>query len=187
MLKSFYSVPLWITRWPETSPPIQRLQELATTQTWQTHPEWRTHHLSDPSFETNCLQGEDIVQASIRAEAARFWEAVGREPEELAITEAWMTNTHKGEYAHVHDHKNNTLSGVIYVQSTRDTGDLFFPHPHPILHHTPWLEHWPDHYTVAPETGTVVLFPSWLQHGTRTNTTDHTRISLSVNLQAACG
>lgn len=185
MLERFYSVPLWRTSWQDT-PWLERLQELSHKQQFTQHPEWRSHGLSDPTFEHSVLAGEPELQTAVLAEAGHYLSAVGSDCR-VSLTESWMTNTATGQYAHVHDHKGTSISGVVYVQSHPEAGDLFFPHPHHNLAHTDFLTHDPTHLSIAPTTGTVILFPSWLQHGVRTNTTPHVRISLSFNLKAACG
>lgn len=185
MLERFYSVPLWRTSWQGTAW-LERLQELAHKQQFTQHPEWHSHGLSDPTFEHSVLEGEPEVEEAILAEAQLYLDSVGSD-RTAHLVESWMTLTGQGEYGHVHNHKGNSISGVVYVQSHPQAGDIYFPHPHHNLEHTDFLEHDPTHLSIAPITGTLILFPAWLQHGVRTNTTAHTRISLSFNLEAACG
>lgn len=185
MLEHFYSVPIWRTSWQGTQW-LTRLQEISHKQSFTHHPEWHSHGLSDPTFEHSVLEHEPEIVQAIETEAQEYLSGVHSDYT-ATLVESWMTLTAQGEYAHVHEHKGNSISGVVYVQSHPNAGDLFFPHPHHNLQHTDFLTHDPTHLSIAPTTGTVILFPSWLQHGVRTNTTPHTRISLSFNLTAARG
>ena len=88
----------------------------------------------------------------------------------------------KGNYAHIHKHGFSDISGVYYYRTNGSDGDIFFETP---VTETGCSKFWINHsltFNIAPEKGLIILFPGWLSHGVRTNTTDDQRISLSFNI-----
>ena len=88
----------------------------------------------------------------------------------------------KGNYAHIHKHGFSDISGVYYYRTNGSDGDIFFETP---VTETGCSKFWMNHsltFSIPPEKGLILLFPGWLSHGVRTNTTDNQRISLSFNI-----
>lgn len=83
----------------------------------------------------------------------------------------WFNIAKKGEVTGLHDHASNSeLSGVTYLQSDRNSGNLFFK------------KDGIKEIEMEPQVGRLVLFPSSLRHGVRENRSDAERISLAFNL-----
>lgn len=83
----------------------------------------------------------------------------------------WFNIAKTGERTGVHDHaKLASLSGVVYLQCSSNSGNLFFQSEEKI------------EYSVVPEEGKMVLFPSHLRHGVSANESSDERISLAFNL-----
>jgi uncharacterized protein (TIGR02466 family) len=93
---------------------------------------------------------------------------------------------------HAHIHPNSFFSGVLYleipVSNTVDPGIIFFVDPRPAkqMQHPNYSKHnalADRSYGFKPETGLMLLFPSWLEHGTDVCKIgkDTYRISLSFN------
>lgn len=107
--------------------------------------------------------------------------------EDFYLTCMWA-NVHKCfSKHHIHNHPNSFLSGVYYIDTPEGSGDIFFKDPrsgNQILV--------PD-YTQTPEfmfnevrfpvsKGKLILFPSYLEHGTHLGDTyNGHRISVSFN------
>jgi uncharacterized protein (TIGR02466 family) len=99
-------------------------------------------------------------------------------------------NISKAKNRHaVHMHANSYYSGVIYLNTPSNPGNIGFKDPRP------GAEVFAPNYTeesiykhrtreVQPEKGRLIFFPSWLHHGTARGTFDDSedRISLSFNL-----
>lgn len=107
---------------------------------------------------------------------------------DVKITESWVNFCDYGQGQSEHSHYNKTLydnflSGVYYYQTvgTGDDGKIEFISPNPIqacgisLFGDPVV-------TFTPEVGKMLLFPSWLRHRVRLNTTNNIRISVTFNL-----
>jgi len=88
----------------------------------------------------------------------------------------------------IHCHPNSFLSGVYYVRTNDESGDIFFQDPRhvasmwscPVTEHTPWTIRQVSYHPVS---GGMLIFPSWLYHGVEPNLSDDPRISLSFNFR----
>jgi len=88
----------------------------------------------------------------------------------------------------IHCHPNSFLSGVYYVDTNDESGDIFFQDPRhvasmwscPVLEHTPWTIR---QVTYHPVSGGMLIFPSWLYHGVEPNLSDAPRVSISFNFR----
>jgi uncharacterized protein (TIGR02466 family) len=76
------------------------------------------------------------------------------------------------------------MSGVYYFGTNAGGNDakIVFECPHPMLDMSKVYQcvspRW-EHYA---EPNKILLFPSWLRHGVKTQTSDKTRLALSFNL-----
>lgn len=99
-------------------------------------------------------------------------------------------NVSKSKNRHaVHIHPNSFLSGVLYLSAPKIPGNIGFKDPRPgaeILTFNYTEESVFKHRTreVIPQLGLLILFPSWLGHGTNRGKfdDDEDRISLSFNV-----
>ena len=108
---------------------------------------------------------------------------------DLYLTELWFNINKKGNSNSVHIHPGGFLSGVYYVEGNADQGGITF--------HRNYSEDYAiasqgaigfdtsinaSVISVEPETGKLMLFPSYLPHGVESNPTDKDRISISFNV-----
>ena len=103
----------------------------------------------------------------------------------MMITGCWANVNPPGSYHPTHNHPNNFLSGVYYVDAPGDGTDLVFQDPRPISI-MPWsgkLTNVTGNASVAqPRPGRMVMFPSWLRHHVPSNESTTERISIAFNL-----
>jgi uncharacterized protein (TIGR02466 family) len=102
------------------------------------------------------------------------------------ITACWATVNAPGRGHAKHAHPNSFLSGVYYVQtqSGADTINFHDPRAQPAIIRPPVTELVAanaDQAVITVTDGTLVLFPSWLEHSVDENASDRVRISLSFN------
>ena len=125
----------------------------------------------------------------IMSEVSAYLDNLGVIREGEQMTCMWA-NVAKSKNRHaVHMHPNSFLSGVIYLSTPGIAGNIGFKDPRPgaeILAFNYKDDSVFKHRTreVVPKEGLLILFPSWLQHGTtRGNFDDNEdRISLSFNI-----
>lgn len=112
--------------------------------------------------------------------------------QKLTITQSWTNANQPGESTHQHHHPNSIVSGVFYMD-VGEGGVLRFHKPQPpiglfwhyeperdpeLMEKSPYTWEWVD---VKVETGSVLLFPSYLQHSVPQNQSNTTRWSLAFN------
>lgn len=114
--------------------------------------------------------------------------------EHFQLTQSWITIKNTHETHGIHYHPNSVLSGVFYFDEyENESSNLVFHRPLIMSQlmnqfapstnpekmkdtEFPWNE-----WDIPPKTGQLVLFPSWLSHSVRPNTTNNIRKSLAFN------
>lgn len=112
----------------------------------------------------------------VNEEARSFFESeLGMSNDSLEMSCMWSNVQLDGCRHHAHIHPNSFYSGVLYLEIPQgdfiDPGILFFVDPRPAR-----LMQQADHnkhtvfsdrsYGFKPQAGLLLLFPSWLEHGT---------------------
>ena len=99
------------------------------------------------------------------------------------ITQSWLNYTNKGEFHHEHAHPNSYLSGVLYINTTKDDCITFHKREYEQIqlgikeYNTFNSPTW----RVPVKEGMIIIFPSNLKHSVDKVKEDKTRISLSFN------
>ena len=94
----------------------------------------------------------------------------------------WININGYKDFNRAHVHSKAYVSGVYYVQTPNDCGNICFEHPSP-LHNTEW-DHVHNTMGYIPQANTLFLFPNWLSHYVLPNLNkDEERISISFNLK----
>jgi uncharacterized protein (TIGR02466 family) len=103
------------------------------------------------------------------------------------ISACWATVLATGAAHHIHHHPNNYLSAVYYLRTHRGADTINFHDPRsqtgiirpPVTALTAYNT---DHVVVKVQKGTLLVFPSYLQHSVDANTSEEERISVSFNI-----
>jgi uncharacterized protein (TIGR02466 family) len=108
-------------------------------------------------------------------------------PQPLVITGCWANVNAPGTGHRLHSHRNNFLSGAYYVQvqDGADTINFFDPKPQAGVMRpaaTQPTEYNTEVAMVRVNTGSLILFPAWLQHAVDANRSSQPRLSVSFNL-----
>ena len=100
----------------------------------------------------------------------------------------WANINYPGCFNRPHIHPNSLFSGVYFIKTPPNSGNLMLYDPRPgvqmamptrkekKLQPELWRE---VHY--EPRAGTPIMFPSWLWHEVKPNQSNDTRISVSFN------
>ena len=109
---------------------------------------------------------------------------------DLSITQSWVNVNPPGSVHTSHSHSNSIVSGVFYLQTNKETGDINFYKPvdrcNTFNNPTDMDEESKGKYTCAswhftPPNNSLFLFPSNLSHSVNINKSTINRISLSFN------
>jgi uncharacterized protein (TIGR02466 family) len=102
---------------------------------------------------------------------------------------AWANVNENGDYNRSHSHPNNHWSGVYYVDTGEPdpevvpNGAIEFIDPRPAADVFEFPGAFlPATWTLQPESGTMLMFPSWLRHGVLPYFGKGPRISIAFNL-----
>lgn len=102
---------------------------------------------------------------------------------EVYITQSWISRQPKGTRLRAHTHPNSFVSGCIYFQNEGQNRIVFddingsIIHPK-VVEHTAFNSK--ANYVATPP-GTLLLWPSTVQHRTEANTSDKDRVCLAFN------
>lgn len=129
----------------------------------------------------------------IESKVERFSkEILGINNKDIELSSMWSNIHNSGSSHNIHQHPNSFLSGVYYpyVPQCEDPGNIIFVDPRQaknmiyadfvkascISNRNIW---------VTPETGLLLLFPSWLEHGTGAfvSSKNEQRVAISFNYQ----
>jgi uncharacterized protein (TIGR02466 family) len=127
------------------------------------------------------------------AEFAKFVEIGARSVAEylgmaqypMMVTGCWANINPPGAHHPTHNHPNNFLSGVYYVDVPGSGTDIVFQDPRPtsIMPWTGKLSRVTANAAVQQaRPGRMLMFPSWLRHHVPTNEGTRERISIAFNL-----
>ena len=106
------------------------------------------------------------------------------------IDNIWINVNGYRDYNQEHLHPNSHLSGVYYIQTHKDCGDIEFGNPYKDMIESYWWPHIEDNndprvvlkWCMPAEIGKLYVFPSWLSHRVLPNLDkDKKRISISWN------
>ena len=107
----------------------------------------------------------------------------------LCLQNAWININSKRDFNQTHDHAGAVLSGVYYIKTPKDCGNIKFLHPAHDLIERDWIfslrEYHPFNsclWWLPANEGSLYIFPSWLKHRVEPNMSDEERISISFNV-----
>jgi uncharacterized protein (TIGR02466 family) len=105
----------------------------------------------------------------------------------IEITACWANINSTGASHAIHNHPNNFLSGVYYVQTQAgaDTVNFHDPRPQTSIIRPPVTDltgQNTDQVVVNVSDGSLLMFPAYLSHSVSRNESDQMRISISFNL-----
>ena len=144
-----------------------------------------THMLSPDPFNSNivvdnkCSNFLDFLEDTL----TEYIETITGEVEfGYEIQESWFTKTLKGKYAHEHHHGYADISGVYYINTNQEDGNLVFDNIHSQMAGNYVFANLPGKQPMPLQNGLLILWPGPIKHGTWENRTDNERMSLSFNI-----
>lgn len=110
------------------------------------------------------------------------------EYESFTIVHAWVNKAPQGGFQRLHFHGNSVISGVYYLQASRDNAPLVFEKTE--INTSPYLAIAPRKQTpfnanrmaFPAESGVAYLFPSQVKHGYDMPNKGDERVSLAFNV-----
>lgn len=108
--------------------------------------------------------------------------------DELKITNSWFNIQNEESILHTHIHPMSILSGAIFINADENSTKLQFENLNRQVHYFRNNDHLNTEYTYThfyfdPIPGTMIIFPSWLPHGSIYKNKSKNRITISFNSQ----
>ena len=109
--------------------------------------------------------------------------------DKFVMTQSWSTTTKKSENHHSHNHPNAIFSLVFYISSQGvESGNLVFNLDNRLREKYDFSFNVKNYNTFNSSTweyevntGDLIIFPAWIYHETRENTSDEDRVIIGAN------
>ena len=107
----------------------------------------------------------------------------------IFLRSAWININQKYNSNQTHTHPGCILSGVYYIKTPEECGNIHFIHPASDMMERDWFNISSDYnvynspqWWLKSEEGSLYIFPSWINHLVKPNMSDEERISISFNV-----
>ena len=100
------------------------------------------------------------------------------------MTTSWFTKTEANQQANYHNHNNCMFSGCLYLKIDDNSGGINFTNYQNsrfLLVATKYDTLNAIDFTIQPQTGTIIFFPSEMHHRILQNKSNEERVSLAFN------
>jgi uncharacterized protein (TIGR02466 family) len=107
---------------------------------------------------------------------------------------SWIVEHLPNDHAHMHIHPNSLLSGVLYIETYKDSGNLILHKPNGMMNLFPHAfsfeyEDKENNFGITglektPENRHIIIFPSHIPHSVTTNLSGKNRYSLAFDFYA---
>tara|TARA_R110001592_G_scaffold255352_1_gene518902 strand:- start:55 stop:624 length:570 start_codon:yes stop_codon:yes gene_type:complete len=123
--------------------------------------------LSSHSVNSNMFLDKDIMN-NIKIKCKIFAKDNGFYFKNI-ITESWFNIQGKGSILKEHTHPNSLISGILFIKTDKHSSNIYFHNPNPYVYYTKQTDknniYSNECISFKPEIGTLIIFPSWLKHG----------------------
>jgi uncharacterized protein (TIGR02466 family) len=130
--------------------------------------------------------GMRTLKEYVESMANNFASTLFEDKSNATIAESWVNFNCKGQYQDRHTHMpgEHIISGCYYLKTNGEDGNF---RVYPASRTMEYPRRKQTKYTFStveyrPEVGKLLLFPSWVEHSVAMNKTEHTRISISFNI-----
>ena len=114
-----------------------------------------------------------------------FFHNVMNYESEFKITTSWFTKSQNSQSSNYHNHNNSMFSGVLYLQTDENSGDISFEdfnNRRYKLNVKEYNIYNCTEYQIKPNDGLLILFPSEVHHKILKNNSNIVRHSLAFNI-----
>lgn len=99
----------------------------------------------------------------------------------VTMTDSWLNVNLPGGFNYEHTHGGH-ISGCYYVHVPPESGDIVLTNPAVRGENIPVIPKYHEKFQfITPETGDLLVFPSWVTHRVEPNKSGQNRISIAFN------
>jgi uncharacterized protein (TIGR02466 family) len=127
----------------------------------------------------------DVV-AFVEQCAIEYWNQCGYYQELTPfVYQMWANKTPQGGYVDSHLHGNMPFTAVLYIKASPDQGNLFLENPMDTVLMTQPIGpnvKYPIGEEISVNSGDLVMFPGYIKHSVKPNTSTEDRLVLAFNI-----
>ena len=141
-----------------------------------------SNHVSQKENSIESIEHYINIKDRLKLELDGYSTTTGISKTELS--NSWMSIQYKNSELQIHGHPVSAISGVVYLKVDENSSKLSFYNPNPFLTITEITDYTPytfGKFWITPVIGDLILFPSWLSHGSDGVNNSDERIILSFN------
>lgn len=134
------------------------------------------------------LPGLENLKQFCQESITKYATEVCKVSDEFYITNSWTTENENSVEHSRHTHPNSIFSGVFYFQADENASPMTVHYKSPIFKHFSLEYHYSGYsmfnsndWSFPVRTGTLIIFPSWLEHGSLKNLSTTPRRLLGFN------
>lgn len=108
--------------------------------------------------------------------------------DKFVITNSWTTSNTTGISHDIHSHPNSIISGIFYFEADNDASQFVLVNDSPVFKEFAFQYHYTGYsylnsksWGFPVKTGTLIIFPSWVKHGSGENLSNSPRRLLGFN------
>ena len=131
------------------------------------------------------LENFSDLKKQLMNELNIFFHNVMNYESEFKITTSWFTKSQNSQRSNYHNHNNSMFSGVLYLQTDENSGDISFEdfnNRRYKLNVKEYNIYNCTEYQIKPIEGLLILFPSEVHHKILKNNSNIVRHSLAFNI-----
>jgi len=121
----------------------------------------------------------------VESHAKLYWDELDYDPALFpVIKNSWANVCPRGGSLSSHNHAPFPISGAFYLNADESMGNLIFEHPlDQLMSHQPFTkDNVKRTYKKIVSTGTLFLFPGYLNHYVEKNFTDNVRLTIGFDI-----
>lgn len=172
---------------------------LSNAKTYMKNKDWKNQQHYGKSITSyhndnsrNYLGNFDYLLANyINEESREYLNRLGFNPESDLRIESWLNLNPPNTQHSKHEHYGCFMSGVVWLVAPEKSGNFVIHDPLGVRSQNTTqyafaqketTEYNQEVYSVVPEAGKLIMFPSWLPHQVQSNQSEHDRISIAFNI-----
>ena len=144
-------------------------------------------NISSVSISKSILELENFIdlKKQLMNELNNFFHNVMNYESDFKITTSWFTKSQNSQSSNYHNHNNSMFSGILYLQTDENSGDISFEdfnNRRYKLNVKEYNIYNCTEYQIKPNDGLLILFPSEVHHKILKNNSNIVRHSLAFNI-----
>ena len=144
-------------------------------------------NISSVSISKSILELENFIdlKKQLMNELNNFFHNVMNYESDFKITTSWFTKSQNSQSSNYHNHNNSMFSGILYLQTDENSGDISFEdfnNRRYKLNVKEYNIYNCTEYQIKPIDGLLILFPSEVHHKILKNNSNIVRHSLAFNI-----